>query len=313
MRHVPTDDRDIDAVLGETFSKVGESPAVLAQSERLRGLIDAARIQPTPLIDPTKVPVRFTRLKAFSESAAHYLLACQDDFEETIATRIGSGAHASLFENRQVVCFPGRRQGKAWERFEKHYRELGAVILNEDEYLTTIGMVAAIRNHPRAMQLLFDGTTREKTIVWSNAGRACASTPDARTRTIMTELKSARTTEPRAFARDALRRHYHAQLGFYSDAAEASDGYRPDEEFIVAVENVRPHNVVVMRLPDETRLAATKLLRSWWERLHLAEATSTYGGYVEADIELQLPDWQRENDAAPPHVVEIDGKHVFID
>ena len=47
--------------------------------------------------------------------------------------------------------------------------------------------------------------------------------------------------------------------------------------------------MTVFRLPAETREAAAKLCRSWWERLLAAETNNYYGGYVEADVDLELP------------------------
>ena len=68
------------------------------------------------------------------------LLACQDDVKETVALRLGAGVHAGLFLDRPVRCFHGRRQGKAWERFERAGREAGAVVLNEAEYAIDRGL-----------------------------------------------------------------------------------------------------------------------------------------------------------------------------
>ncbi len=288
---VRTDDSDIDALLGETIAKVGESPSVIEASKRLQGMIDAANNTPAPLVDPKTLPVRFTRLKALALSAAHYLHACQDDVEETVAIRMGAAFHASLFENRKVVCYRGRRQGKAWDRFEKHHKELGAVILNETEFAVAMGMIDALRHHDRAMDLLFDGTTRERTLTWTTPSRStgCRATPDAFAKERSVELKSTRCGEPRWFMREALRRFYHAQLNWYDDAIELELGARPPESYIVTVENVKPFNVTVFRLPAETREAAAKLCRKWWERLLAAENLNYFGGYVESDVDLELP------------------------
>lgn len=303
-----SDDSDIDVLLGATIAKVGESQSVVEASIRLQAMIDAARGVPLELVDPKDLRVRFTRLHACALSAAHYLHACQDDFEETVALRMGAAFHAALFENRKVVCYDGRRQGKDWTRFEKHFTAQNAVILNKPEYATAIGMIGAIRRHPRAMELLFDGTTRERTIEWDRGGRACRSTPDAYSKSRSVELKSARSTEPRWFKREALRRNYHAQLAFYDDAIESELAVRPPDSYIIACENVDPFNVVVLRLPAETRLAGVKLCRSWWERLRAAETLNYYGGYVENDIDLDLPDYELAEE-----VVEIDGRLVTTD
>jgi len=281
---------------------------ILEPSARLQAMIDAARGAPDTLIDPATLPVRFSRLKAFSLSAAHYLLWSQDLSEETLALRMGSAVHAGLFADRPVVCYDGRRAGKAWERFHEHHVERRAVILNEKEYRTAAGVINSMRRHPRAMELLFDGTAIEQRIDWTLGGRACRSTPDAWTAARNSDLKSARSTEPRWFAREALKRHYHAQMAFYDAAIEAHTGRAPDESYLIAIENVAPFTVVVLRLPDATREIGHKIWRGWWEKLQLAEAAGYYGGYVETDIDLEIPEWE----TLQPVDVEIDGELVEV-
>ncbi|MGE0547587.1 MAG: PD-(D/E)XK nuclease-like domain-containing protein [Kofleriaceae bacterium] len=310
---VRSDDSDIDSMLGDTFAKVGESPSVLEQSAKLQRMIDEARGAPPEPVDPRTLPVRFSRLRELHLSAAHYLHASQTDFEETLAIRIGSGAHAGLFENRPVVCYDGRRQGKAWERFERHYRERDAVILNEKEYRIAIGMIDAVRRHKRASEILFDGTSREETILWKFGDRACRSTPDAYhlAGNHVSDLKSARCGEPRWFAREAFKRHYHCQLAFYADGIDrGTELSAPGEHYLVVVENVAPFNVVVWRLPDDTRDFAAKLCRQWWERLLAAETLNHFGGYVESDIDLEVPAYEQPSE---PFDVEVDGQLVTID
>jgi hypothetical protein len=306
------DDSDIDALLGETITKVGgDAQNVIAADARLQTMLDAAMLEPKKLVDPKSLPVRFSRLKAFSLSAAHYLLWCQegdDSGGESLALRMGSGFHAALFANRELVAYDGRRAGKDWERFEQKHRERGAVILNRKEFSIAAGMVGAIKRHKRAMELLFDGTTVEHRIDWTFSGRACRGTPDAfrADGAWNVDLKSARCTEPRWFSREALKRHYHAQLANYDDGIEAAVGTRPADAYIIAVENVAPFNVVVLRMPAETREVGAKLLRTWWERLLAAEHLNYYGGYVEADIDLVIPDYEQP----PEFAVEIDDELV---
>lgn len=264
--------------------------------------------EPSPLVDPRTLPVRFHRLKQLGLSAAHYLLSCQEDGEETVALRMGAGFHGILFGDKTVVKYDGRRAGKAWDAFEAEHLELGHVILNAKEHATTTAMVDRIRRHKRAMGLLFDGTILETSIEWSFAGRACRSTPDARhpgPGGWCVDLKSTRCAEPRWFAREILRRSYHAQLGFYDDAIECAD-VRPAESYVVAVENVPPHCVTVVRITDEAKQLAARLLRQWWERLLAAEAANYYGDYVEADVDLELPEW------APGVEIEVDGETMEV-
>jgi hypothetical protein len=322
-----SDDSDIDELLGATIARVGESPKVAAAAAQLEAQIAASTPVPRPLVDPRTLELRFTRLKAFAQSGRHYLQSCQDEVDESIATRmgvapgrpksvaiqIGAGFHAGLFLNRPVVCFHGRRQGKAWERFERRNRELGAVILSDAEYGKTTAMIRAVKEHPRAMELLFADTVTEKTLRWPHVDRACRRTPDAVhvAGDHQAELKSTRCAEPRWLAREALRRFYHAQMGFYDGAIEREIGRRPGEDRIVAVENVPPHNVTVLRLTDEARVLGDKLVHIWFERLLAAELHGHYGHYVEADVDLEVE--AEPPDFHAPVTVEIDGQLMTID
>lgn len=309
-------DADIDELLGGTFAKVGESPKVAEAAALLQAHSAAARPAPKPLVDPRTLAVRFSRLKAWALSGRHYLLTCQGEIHETIALRLGAGFHAEVFQNRHVVAFPGRRQGKAWERFEKQHRELGDVIVSDDEYATTMGMVRAVKEHPRALELLFDGTTTEQRIDWARGERECRSTPDAfhLAGDHQAELKSTRCSEPRWLAREALRRFYHGQMAFYDKPIEMVTGRRPGEDRIVAVENVPPFNVTVLRLTDEARELGAKIVHKWFERLLAAELHNHYGHYVEADVDLELPEYElSDHEHHAPVTVEVDGQLMTID
>jgi exodeoxyribonuclease VIII len=308
---VRSDDADIYSLLGDVIAKVGESPESIVASAKLQAMIDAARGKARELVDPRSLPVRFSRLKMFALSGAHYLDSVQDDFEETLALRMGASVHAGLFENRPVVCYDGHRRGKTWERFEKHYLEQRAVILNEPEYRLAIGVIDSVRRNARAMEILFDGTSTEERIDWMRGDRACRSTPDSyhRKGNHNSDLKSSRSTEPRWFAREALKRHYHAQLAFYDEPLEQRFGRRPDENYLVAVENVAPFNVTIMRLPDETREVGGKLVHLWFAQLLNAEQLEHYGGYVEGEVDLEIPHYENHE----PVTVELDGKLVTID
>ncbi len=309
---VRSDDSDIDALLGTTITQVGGDSRVIAEaSAKLNAMLDAARGAEKKLVDPKSLPVRFSRLKWLSRSAAHYRWAAQSEWPETLALRMGSGVHAGLFLDKPLVCYDGRRQGDAWKKFEKRHKELGAVILNAKEYATAVGIVASVRRHKRAMELLFDGTVIEHRFDWTHSsGRACSSTPDSYVPGIRNvDLKSSRSAEPREFLFDAIRRQYHAQMSFYDDALEAQTGKRPAENYLVVVENVQPFNVVVLRLPERTRDIGAALCARWWSMLTRAELADYYAGYVEHDIDFEIPDYERHE----PMTVEVDGELTTID
>jgi hypothetical protein len=194
---------------------------------------------------------------------AHYLHACQDEELDSVAIRMGAAFHASLFENRPVVCYLGRRAWQGVGAVREAWKEIDAVILNGAEYEVAMGMIDSLRRHERAMELLFDGTTRERTILWNRpiARRpAAARRPTRFAKNRSVELKSARCTEPKWFMREALKRFYHAQLAWYDDALEVELG-APGRELHRRLRERQAVQRDVFRLPAETREAAVKLCR----------------------------------------------------
>ncbi len=288
---VRSDDADIDALLGDTIAKVGESPATLEASARLKAMLDAAAAEPAPLVDPKSLAVRFSRLKHMNESPAHYFHACQQEdaaFEETLAMRLGSGVHGLLLgKPGDVVLYPGHRSGRVWESFKK--KNEGATILNEREWKEAWATVRAIRRNKDAERLLLEDTIREETIEWSHGSRACRSTPDARSKRWIAELKTTRSANPRWFHRDSFNRLYHAQVAFYDEAVEVATGRRVDELYIIAVETSGHQPVQVYRIPDELRELGTKTWRLMMERLLVCEAANVWPEYAQGPVDLEAP------------------------
>lgn len=237
------------------------------------------------VIDPREVPVRFSALKCIEQSPAHYWQACQDDREETLSMRLGSGAHALLL-GKPVTKWTGKvRNGKVWEAFEKEHA--GELILNARELAEAEAMVKSIRSNALAMRLLND-TTNEQPIGWSIDGRACRSTPDARGPLWLVELKTAKSSEPKAFMRDAFFRRYHAQVAFYADAMR-SIGDDAMDCYLIAVENSAPYPVSVLRLTDRALEHGRTLYRQWFAKLLECEAKNEWPGYsvevLQFDVE----------------------------
>lgn len=285
------DDADIDALLGTTIARVGESPAVLEASARLKAMLDAAAVEPAPVVDPRSLAVRFSRLKLLNESPAHYFHACQQDeadFEETLPMRLGSGVHKMLLgQPGEVVLFDGHRSGRAWERFARGHE--GATILNAREWGEAAATVRAIRRNKDAERLILEDTIREQKLEWKHGSRACRSTPDARSPRWIAELKTTRSANPRWFHRDSFNRLYHAQVAFYDEAVEAATGRRVDELYIIAVETGGPRPVQVYRIPDELRELGTKTWRLMFERLLVCEAANFWPPYAQGIVDLEAP------------------------
>lgn len=292
--------------LVEEFFGNGEPEAAAkgrAKVDELSGEL-AAEIETNdakPVIDPRTVPVRFSNLKHMARSALHYHDAVQLGREDTLAMRLGRGAHAMVL-GEPVVKWKGKkpnspRNGKDWDKFKADHP--GAEILNAKEWAIAEGIANAIRRHPIAAPILFgDDAILEQTIEWEWLGRKCTSRPDSRKGSaIVADLKTTQCAEPNKFKRDAMWRAYNAQLAFYGLAVEHATGVRPEKLYVVAVESKRPYAVQVLELDEGARLQGEKLCRQWFEALLVAEASDSWPAYTDAIVKFDIPSDGDPNDA----------------
>lgn len=324
MADLRTDDSDIDALLGSVVGNNGQivefpkaperaakkrAKAARAVESVVAANVDALSSELTeqleandekPEIDPRTVPVRFSNLKHMARSALHYWDAVQLDRQDTLAMRLGRGAHAMVL-GMPVIKWVGKtRNGKVWDRFKALHAD--KEILNAKEWATAKGMADAIRKHPIAAPLLFEGTVLEEQIEWQWLGRKCTSRPDCRRGTAMVaDLKTTQCAEPGKFKRDAMYRGYNAQLAFYGLAVEHLTGVRPEELYVVAVESKRPFAVQVLVLDEEARTQGEKLCRLWFERLLVCEASNTWPAYSDAIATFSVP-----SDGDPDNAIDLD-------
>jgi hypothetical protein len=235
-------------------------------------------------VDPRSVPCRFSTLKQFARSPAHYHYAVQRGYDETAAMRLGSGVHAQLFDQPFRV-FSGRRAGKEWAAFKADGEGL---ILNDKEHAEASVIVASLRAHTTAMRLLFTDTKIETRIDWDWNGRAFRSTPDAAGFRHCVDLKCLRSSEPERAVWQSRNMHYHAQAALYRRALN-SKGASIKESYLVIVESKPPHPVTVMRFTDTALEAGDRACALWNERRRECEDSGVYPGYVQTIVDLDVP------------------------
>lgn len=239
-------------------------------------------------------PVRFSRLKKMALSAAHY---AEGFGTETGPMRKGSGLHAYMLggEKSVVVYKEGSRNPNfsKWKAFQAAHA--GKHILIPSELDKVAGMRRSLEKHPRAMALL-DGI-QERRIEWTDAGRACAGTPDVvipkNGRTIGVELKTTQTSHPERFVWQCRKMAYHAQCAWYKRGIELCGNYQPalvDEFYVVAVESTAPFPVTVFKLDQESLEAGAKMNRLWLEQLLVCERNNHFPAYAESDVLLSVVD-----------------------
>jgi len=266
----------------------------MSPAEQLQHLlVDADAPKPPPADEA----LRFSKLKRFSMSPAHYIGA-EDHASSGID--VGSAAHSMLLGGPEVIAYTGgRRYGKAYDAFA--FDHPNALILSASEYRRANGMVKAVQRDPLAMRVL-DGE-REQTYTWKLQGRLCRGTPDVRGKTHIAELKTGETADPRFFPFKVRRFCYHGQLAWYSDGAVLAGLPDPEEHYVVAVEAAPPHVVTVFRIARETIEMGRRLCRLWFERLLQCEAANQWPGYSQSVVELALPDFESE----PFEVPDVEG------
>lgn len=254
-------------------------------------------------VDPRAIPTRYSLLKTLALSPAHYYHAAQRPQDDSLASRLGAFAtdrkealrfgtavHLMLLgERERVARYVGRRAGKVWESFQVDAAEDGAmVIVNEREHAMASLVVAAITRNGRAMSLLFDDTKVEQRIDWEFVGKACRSTPDARGKRHVVDLKTAVSAKPDMFQRAGERLFYHAQAALYCDAIEAAGAPRPSDAYVIAVEKTPPFPVTILRFTERALDIGARLCRTWIEQLNACEAANQWPEYSEAVVDFDI-------------------------
>lgn len=255
---------------------------------------------------PEPLPLRFSQLKQFARSPAHYLQARTTDAAQTAAMEKGSALHALVLGTAKVTAYPGpARRGKEWEAFKAEHE--GELIVTAAAYEQVMGMAEAVWSDELAKDVLFaPGSAIEQTLYFELHGHKCRGTPDVRGPSYAVELKTSSTSEPEQFMRHAQRMLYHAQLAFYLQGMAACGFGVHREAFVVAVEAVAPHPVTVLHLTDKCIEMGDRSVRLWFERLLSCEAADFFPGYaqsrvtwdIEEDIELQFAEEPADGEAA---------------
>ncbi len=234
--------------------------------------------------------LRFSTLKHFASSPAHFAYWHGREMEPSAAMRIGTAVHSAVLGGAPVVRYDGVRRGKAWDAFEASYP--GATILTATEYDTAQACRNAIWYNGEAFKHCGLGIgINERLIEWDFNGVPFRSTPDRyyvpSDAATLVELKTTRSAQPAKFLRDATSRHYHAQLGVYR-AALASVGVTVAKALIVAVETVPPYNVTVLELTDRALDVGYRTACGWLEQYKVCEASGEWPGYVQGPVTFDI-------------------------
>lgn len=269
--------------------------------------------------------VNWSTLKYILISPKHYRHALVSQREDSDALKLGRLTHCAVYEPQHLasryVVQPNFHRGMLDETArakgydggkgaaaEWDLANTGREVVTTEMMALANGMRAAVLDDPASGALMSDGYA-EYNIEWTDelTGIQCRGRLD-HVNGCLSDLKSTRSLL--TFERDAARLNYHAQLAWYSDGLEAI-GIQPiGPPRIVAVENVPPHDVLVLRFDEEDLATGRRLYRRALNTLAFCRANDTWPGIAAGtERRIQLPAWATAQDVA----LTIGGEELELD
>jgi len=255
--------------------------------------------------------VNMSTLLEIGVSPKHYRHLLANKPKETLAMRVGKAAHTAILEPMQFLReyvltpaeFPNAKGEmrptngnlKAYKDWRDGQHADGKAVLSNDEYELAERMQDAVRTHRVASQLLRHGE-REVSLRWTDPETMtpCKCRVDWLSADVV-DVKTTRHPTPFAFGRQAGQLNYHTRLAWYHDGVKLALGEpaeMPRGVFIIAVQNVEPHDVVVYTLPPDVLEAGRKRYRRLLEQLRDCRESNYWPGVAEDEVlPLQLPLW----------------------
>ncbi len=127
----------------------------------------------------------------------------------------------------------------------------------------------------------------------------CKSRLDFITDGSLVDLKSCRDASPGAFGRQVINLSYLEQCFFYGLAYFSVTGRRLPYRFIAALNNA-PFIVQVYLVPERLVQVGGENCRGWLRQLNQCRLTSSWPGYSEGELELEVPAWADPQDEDDP-------------
>ena len=161
-----------------------------------------------------------------------------------------------------------------------------------------LAIAEAVQSDPLAGPMVRGGYVEQR-ITWTDeeTGILCRGRVD-HVNGRVSDLKTSRIIEPRAFASVVARMAYHGQIAYYTDGMIANGVTLEEPPALVVVENVRPYDVAVFVLDDAALDAGRALYRSHLRRLVECRERDEWPGVSGGALStLSLPTWATQRNA----------------
>lgn len=240
--------------------------------------------------------INWSLLREMAKSPRHYQHRLTTPRPDTPAMRLGRAVHTATLEPDlfplQWTVWDGRRAGKEWQEFAAVNADKS--ILTVEEYESALAIRDAVHGHKSAGRLLRHGRP-EVTLKWTDpeTRQRCKGRLDWLCGDTLTDLKTSRDVEPRAFGRAFAQLWYHGQLAFYRRGLRAC-GHAQGPVYVIAVEAAAPFDVMVYEVGEDELAAGDDLVRTLlWQVKDCRKAyrNRPWPGRDSGIAPLQFPLW----------------------
>lgn len=213
----------------------------------------------------------------------------------------GRALHCLLFEPQlfpvKYQCWDGRRAGNEYKAYARDAAESGAEVLNTAQYESVLAAGRSFADCAELRPLIASGRA-EVTILTVEDGVQMRHRLDwiNGTPTLIVDLKSTRSLQPRLFSADFYRFFYDVKLGLYQRAIEQVTGIRYPVKVIV-LEKKPPFDVAIMPVDDAVLERGARKGMEVLAKLKECIATDTWPGIGSEDYVLQTPEWEMDEEA----------------
>lgn len=245
--------------------------------------------------------------KLMLRSPAHYRWSLDHPVYKDIFD-FGSAAHALVLgvgseivvHEYDAAKVKSPKATNAWKAEQAEVRERGAVLLLPDEFAVVRAMADKLAEHQMAMRLLSEGQPEVSAFALDEpTGVLRRGRFDWLGAAILSDYKTAVSSEPSAFCRAAISYGYHSQAAWYADLA--SDLGHPSEAFAFIVQEKEPPYVVtVIELPSDLVDIGRARNRVALQRYRDCMESGRWPGYVPDDdfARPSTPSWALREDIA---------------
>ena len=214
---------------------------------------------------------------------------------------LGSAMHAAIlepeeFEARYAV-FDGRRGTKAHQEWRAEH--IGVTDLKPDEWDQVMGAAGAVHRsrQGRLARRILRHSRKEVTLQWTDSDTRirCKARPDIVGPTILADLKTTSSVDPRKFGRLAGDMVYHGKMAFAAMGLREI-GHPVERVTIIAVEQKPPHDVGVFDVCPGDLERSEQHVANLLQELKTCRRRRIWPGRCENTQVLDLPPWLFESD-----------------